>query len=240
MAGDRDTGPCFYCADLPDTGGKGGLEEEETHHASASRRVRVGDTIDLIDGAGSRAVAVVESVARNQLAFTVRERRKVAAPEPAIIIASAVPKGERFRTLIDMSSQIGVAGIIPLICERSTVKPRRSSGQRWQRIAIEACKQSRNPYIPVIHPAQDIAASLDGVPADGTIAVADAVGEAPRKVVPASGFCYFYIGPEGGFTDAERQLLLDHGARMLTLGDNILRVETAAVVAAAFGRAAGR
>lgn len=232
MTADSDAGPCFYCPDLPVVGEKAGLDEAETHHASAARRIRVGDTIGLIDGRGTLAEAVVETVARRRLSFTVRDRRDVPAPDPAVTVASAVPKGERFRTLIDMLSQIGVAGIASLTCERSTVKPRQSSVERWQRIAIEACKQSRNPWVPAIHAPRTVAESLTGLADGAAIVFADVDGAPAGEVLPTSGKLVLYIGPEGGFTDSEKKLLTDKGASALQLGGNILRVETAALVAA--------
>lgn len=227
-----DTGPCFYCPDLPEAGEKADLAEEETHHASAARRIRVGDTIGLIDGAGTRAAAVVEVVARRRLRFTVQERFLVPRPQPSVVVASAIPKGERFRVLIDMLSQVGVVGVMPLVCERGAAKPRSSAVERWQRIAIEACKQSRNPHVPVIHAPCSVTDSLATVPANGTVVFADVDGRPAADGLPESGDLFLYVGPEGGFSDAEKNLLHDRGARALNLGANILRVETAAVAAA--------
>lgn len=230
-----DTGPCFYCPDLPAEGERHRLAEAETHHAGASRRIRVGDTIGLIDGRGIRASAVVETVARRTLTFTVGERRSVPPPRPSIVVASAVPKGERFRTLIDMLSQIGVAAIVPLHCERSTVKPRRSSGERWRRIAIEACKQSRNPFVPEIAEPVNVRDSLARIGEADAVVYADAGGGALSPFIALQGDLHLYVGPEGGFTDGEKSLLAERGARAVGFGDNILRVETAAVAGAVLG-----
>lgn len=227
-----NTGPCFYCPDLPAEGETQRLAEEEARHAGASRRIRVGDTIGLIDGRGTRASGKVESVARGSLVFTVQERRRLPPPSPSVVIASAVPKGERFRTLIDMLTQIGVAAFVPLHCERSTVKPRRASLERWRRIAIEACKQSRNPFLPEIGEPATVRESLAKVAETDAVAYADAGGGPPDGLAADGGRLYLYIGPEGGLTGAEREVLAARGARPVGLGDNILRVETAAVAGA--------
>lgn len=228
----NDTGPCFYCPDLPAEGETHELAEGETHHASGARRVRVGDIIGLIDGRGTRASAVVEAIARRVLTFTVQERRSMAPPRPSIIVASAVPKGEHFRTMIDMLSQIGVAAIIPLHCERSTIKPGRTSGDRWRRIAIEACKQSRNPFVPEIAASVTVRDSLQRIGRGDVVVYADAAGGSLDPAPAVRGSLHLYVGPEGGFTDAEKKLLDDHDARPVALGGNILRVETAAVAGA--------
>lgn len=235
MPASSDTGPCFYCADLPAEGDKSCLAEAETHHASASRRIRVGDTIGLIDGRGTRASAVVETVSRRTLAFTVCRRQQLPSPSPSIVVASAVPKGERFRTMIDMLSQVGVAAIAPLHCERSTTRPRRSSGDRWRRIAIEACKQSRNPFVPEIAEPVGLRESLTRVTTTDVLAYAEAGGDPLDGLSTGGGRLYIYVGPEGGFTDNEKSLLEKRGARPVGLGDRVLRVETAAVAGAVLG-----
>lgn len=233
------TGPCFYCPDLPGEGDTAQLAEQETRHASASRRIKVGDTVGLIDGRGTHASALVQSVARQSLTLVVSERRSMLPPEPSIVVASAVPKGERFRTLVDMLSQIGVTGILPLLCERSAVQPKGSAVDRWRRIAIEACKQSRNPFVPEIEAPTRLPDSLARITQGDDVVFAEAGGGA-LNANGIDGRLFVYVGPEGGFTTGEKDLLVDNGARPVGLGDNILRVETAALAAAVLGRLSGQ
>lgn len=240
MSANEHAGPCFFCAEVPPVGGGATLDEAETHHASASRRVRVGDEISLIDGRGTRAAAVVGSVSHRALAFTVHERRRLRPPNPSVAVACAVPKGERLRTMIDMLSQLGVTAFVPLVCERSTVKPRHSLPDRWRRVAIEACKQSRNPYVPEIHEPCSVQASLAGVGDKDVIGFADIDGGTFQEILPDRGALHLYVGPEGGFTDAEIALLRACGAQPVSLGSNTLRVETAAVAGAALSLLAGK
>lgn len=227
--------PCFFCPVVPREGEQGALDKQETRHASTSRRIRVGGMIGLIDGAGVRASAVVDSVSRWALVFTVLRRRRMQPAARSLVVLSAVPKGDRFRLLIDMLSQIGVTAIAPLQCEYSTVKPKRTSVDRWRRIAIEACKQSRNPYLPKIHPPLDLRGSLALVGQQDTVIYADPRGSRfDDRLSPSAGL-YLYIGPEGGFTDAEKRLLHGAGGRSVSLGTNVLRIETAAVAGAVLG-----
>lgn len=239
MNAPRDTGPCFYCPELPAEGDAGSLDDEEARHASASRRIRAGDSIGLIDGRGTRARAVVDAVTRRSLSFTVHERWRVPPPSPAIVVATAVPKGERFRTLIDMLSQLGAAAIVPLVCEHSTVKPRSSSVARWRRIAIEACKQSRNPHVPEIVEPSSLADSLARVGAGDALIYADAAGGRLEDCLGAGARLHLYVGPEGGFSDGEKQRLAGCGARPVGFGGNVLRVETAAVAGVVLGLLSG-
>lgn len=226
------TGPCFYCPDLPAEGETAQLAEQETRHASAARRMRVGDAVGLIDGYGTRASAVVQSVARQTLTLLVSERRRVPPPAVPIVVASAVPKGERFRTMIDMLTQIGVIGIVPLLCERSTVQPKGSAVDRWRRVAIEACKQSRNPFVPEIDEPVRLSESLARVTHTDQVAFAEVGGGSLDTTAGGPERLFLYIGPEGGFTVDEKRLLTERGGRPIGLGENILRVETAAMVAA--------
>lgn len=226
------TDPCFYCPDLPAVGGSHQLSEEESRHAGASRRIRAGDTISLLDGEGTLAAAVVDAVSRRALAFTVSARRTVPPSGTALTVACAVPKGERFRTMVDMLTQIGVAGIVPLRCERSTVKPGPTTVDRGRRIAIEACKQSRNPFLPTIAAPASVHESLERNPGAAALVYAEAGGGALAAQPEGTDSLHLYIGPEGGFTDAEISLLAGRGARPVGLGGNILRVETAAVAGA--------
>lgn len=239
MNAPRDTGPCFYCPELPAEGDAGSLDDEEARHASASRRIRAGDSIGLIDGRGTRARAVVDAVPRRSLTFTVHERWRVPPPRPAVVVATAVPKGERFRTLIDMLSQLGAAAVVPLICEHSTVKPRSSSVARWRRIAIEACKQSRNPHVPEIVEPSSLAESLARVGDGDALVYADAAGGRLEDCLGASGRLQLYVGPEGGFSDGEKQRLAGSGAHPVAFGGNVLRVETAAVAGVVLGLLSG-
>ena len=231
----HDIGPCFYCPDLAEAGDKASLPEGETRHAGAARRIRVGDAIGLIDGKGMRGTGIVETVARRKLTVTIKERTRVKPPVLSLYIASAVPKGERFRTMIDVLTQIGVAGIVPLICDRSAVKPKSSSLDRWQRIAIEACKQSRNPRVPEILEPCSVRDALDAVGGQDALAFADMNGASLEGIRPSKGRLYLFVGPEGGFADSETNLLRGHGGRPLNLGGNVLRIETAAIVGAALG-----
>jgi len=232
------TGPCFYCPELPEQGGTARLEETETRHASAARRIKPGDVVGLIDGRGGRASAVVQSVARQGLTLRVSEHHRLPPPAPAVVVASAVPKGERFRHLIDMLTQLGVAGIVPLLCERSAVKPKGSAVERWRRIAIEACKQSRNPFVPEIEEPTRLPDSLSRITKVDEVIFAEA-GGGMMNAACNGGRLLVYVGPEGGFTAEEKGLLGEHGARPVALGENILRVETAALAAAVLGRLSG-
>ena len=221
----------FFHPDIPPTEHTVRLDAHEAHHAKGALRLRVGDRIKLLDGAGIIADCVIEAISRDALDASVISRELIPAPARSVHIYCALPKGDRQRNLVDMLTQIGIAEFTPIQCERSVVKPKAINMERLQRIAIEACKQSHNPFLPVLHPPADLKETIERACGAGEIClVADRGGKAIE--VPAHGHLNVFIGPEGGFTTAELRLLSEAGAQSVGLGSNILRIETAAILLA--------
>lgn len=241
------TEPLFYSEQLAEPGATLELTGDEAHHAAAARRLHEGDTLWLFDGRGGIARTTLLRVAARgrTLELRVEERRIEPPPRPAIHLACALPKGDRQQVLLDMTTQLGMTRFTPLACERGVVKPGATTMDRWKKICLEACKQSRRLHLPVIEAvstAADIAAHATAAgshvwlahPAARAASISAAVNQKTSDVT-------ILIGPEGGFTEAEIAQAVAAGARPVTLGTSILRIETAAVVlVAAFGlRTAG-
>jgi 16S rRNA (uracil1498-N3)-methyltransferase len=153
---------------------------------------------------------------------------------PALTIASAVPKGDRADWLVEKLSEIGATRWVPLRTQRSVVHPEGvSKFDRWRRIALEAAKQSKRAGVMAIDELTPVAQLLKA--SDGVSAI---VLSTSRDAVPIQSQIanhksqILYIGPEGGWTDEEETLMHSAGLTAVTLGPTILRVETAAVVAA--------
>src|SRR3972149_10910823 len=142
--------PLFYAEHLADPGATLTLTGDEARHAAASRRLVVGETLWLFDGRGGLArPTLLHAPARGRaLDLRIEERRAEPPPKPAIHLACSLPKGDRQGTLLDMATQLGITEFTPLACERSVVRPGANSAERWWRICLEACKQSRRPYLP--------------------------------------------------------------------------------------------
>lgn len=224
--------PCFYCPNIPATGESVDLDEKESHHVIGSRRLQIGQWISVIDGQGLSADARIKGINSRRVTLVIEHRKQHAVSAQQLTIATAVPKGDRFSTMIDMLTQLGVFRIIPLICERSTVKPEQRTYQRWNRIALEACKQSRNPYLPTIDEPINLNAFLDRHNwNDIPVLFADRESKGYSRRI-SSDQIVVCVGPEGGFSDNEFQQLVSRGAFGMSLGHYILRVETAAVAAA--------
>ncbi len=239
--------PLFYSEHLADPGATLTLTGDEARHAAASRRLQVGETLWLFDGHGGLARATLLHIAARgrTLDLRIEERRAEPPPKPAIHLACALPKGDRQGTLLDMATQLGITEFTPLACERSVVRPGANSAERWRRICLEACKQSRRPYLPILHASatpQEIAAQEAERANSVWIAHPSATAVAVSRAVEqnASVDATILIGPEGGFTEAEVERTTGAGAQPIALGSAILRIETAAVaLVAAFSLAAG-
>ncbi|MEK7717396.1 MAG: RsmE family RNA methyltransferase [Pseudomonadota bacterium] len=239
--------PLFYSEQLSEPSAVLTLTGDEAHHAAASRRLVVGETLWLFDGRGGLARTTLLHISAHGRALDLRveEQHTEPPPKPAIHLACALPKGDRQSTLLDMATQLGITEFTPLVCERSVVKPGANSAERWRRICLEACKQSRRPYLPILHASatpQEIVARDAGRANTVWIAHPSAAAVAVSRAVEqnASADVTILVGPEGGFTEQEVEWTTGAGAQPIALGSAILRIETAAVaLVAAFSLAAG-
>ncbi len=216
------------------------LSEDESRHASASRRLRVGDAITVFNGrglVGEGTVAAEE--AGGALRVSVSSTHSPPTPRLVIEIASALPKGDRLATLLEAIGPFAAARFTPLTCERSVVAWSPAMESRAMRVLVAACKQSRQPSLPVLAPKATVseAAALLASrcshlvvahPGGGSILdVLRPIGqEAPARLA-------ILIGPEGGFSEGEIAAATSHGARAVSLGAAVLRIELAVAAALA-------
>jgi 16S rRNA (uracil1498-N3)-methyltransferase len=226
---------------LPTSGEATTLDPDEGRHASGARRLAPGDPVTLFDGRGGVAHASLEAGAgRKQVAARVLSLERVPAPTPALRIASALPRGDRQATLLSMITQLGAASWAPLDCARSVARPGRNAAERWQRVAVAACKQSRNAWLPellteVSPPGFAAAEARRGAcylldPSEGARPLATAARAALDDRVDSIAVM---VGPEGGFDEEELRACEEAGAMRVSFGETILRTETAGVAALA-------
>ena len=221
--------PTFYLSKGFDEGSLITLSGKEAWHALGVRRLDVGDPIRLFDGKGAHALAIVESLeGRNQASLRVAELTQIPLQQPDIILASAIAKGHRQSTMLDMATQLGISAWRPLLCDRSVSRVGKNSYQRWQRICLEACKQSGSAWLPELLPAtkpEDVAIKACAEGREVLLAHPDGVdfelsSDTDKLII---------VGPEGGFTEDEVRRIVAAGATTFSLGHHILRIETAAV-----------
>ncbi len=217
------------------------LDAEEARHAGSARRLAAGDPVTLFDGRGGLAHAVLdEGTTRKTVSVRVSRVEALPARRPALRLGTALPKGDRQATLVSMATQLGVAAWAPLRCERSVARPGRNADERWRRVAIAACKQSRNAWLPELLPEADPARFADAEARRGACFVlhpgagSRPIAEAAREsLTGAPASLTVVVGPEGGLEEEEVRACEARGAVRVSLGETILRTETAAVAALA-------
>jgi 16S rRNA (uracil1498-N3)-methyltransferase len=207
------------------------LPADQTHHARDVLRIDERATVELFDDAGQ--------IAHGQLSFNGHEHATVAVSEVLpptdsfhLTIASAVPKGERADWMIEKLSELGVSHFIPLATQRSVVLPGGTNKrQRWERLAVESAKQSHRQGVMQIGDLTPLATAMTSgwylSPEPRALPIIQSLAELKTPSLR------LFIGPEGGWTDAERAAFGTAGLTPVRLTDTILRIETAAVAAAA-------
>jgi len=191
------------------------LSPEESRHAVRALRLSAGDRVTVFDPRESWS-GEIESTAGP---VTVRLLERLAAPAiPRVIVAAAVPKGARLDWMIEKLAELGVSEFVPVRFARSVTEPGEGKRKRLEKIAVAAAKQSGAPVMK-ISPEKGV----DQLPVDAILA-----SPGSSDVVPPGGGCVV-VGPEGGLTRAEESRF----PRRCSLGPTILRIETAAVIAAA-------
>jgi 16S rRNA (uracil1498-N3)-methyltransferase len=209
------------------------LTGPEGHHAAAVRRLRAGERADVSDGAGTLAEGVVS------VSMEIRVTRAVAPPQPRLVVAQALPKGDRGELAVELMTEVGVDAVLPWSAERSITRWQGDRGERalakWRSTAREAAKQSRRAWLPEIAAPVSTAALAKRVSgAAGAIVLeADAALKLHQFELPDAGDIMLIVGPEGGISPAERAALRAAGAIEARLGPTVLRTSTAGAGGAA-------
>ena len=209
------------------------LEGDEARHLARVMRAKTGDTVELFDGQGTSWTATVQAIQRNHVLLRLDQKQsETISNKPTITLAVALPKGDRQKWLIEKITELGTDSLVPLTTTRSVAEPTAAAISRLQRGVIESCKQSgRNRLLEITQPQSlhnllttssaslRILACPDGTPMQSIL------------LKPIDNIL-IAIGPEGGFTDEEIKTANASGFAQMSLCQNILRIETAAIAAA--------
>ncbi|MCI0700929.1 MAG: 16S rRNA (uracil(1498)-N(3))-methyltransferase [Planctomycetia bacterium] len=218
----------------PDVLGPGEYEltGAEAHHLRAVRRFKRGDQVTLFTGDGNEYPAEILSASKKAVLLRVLEAVAVDRELPfPLVIGSAIPKGDRADFLIEKLTELGVTQFVPLITERSIVEPKPSVVAKYQRAVIEASKQcGRNRLMAIDQPRKWVDfLKRDDLPRTRLVLHTDP----DLPAMSATGECVVGVGPEGGLSLEEISSALAAGWQLVSLGPRVLRVETAAIAAAA-------
>jgi len=210
------------------------LDRQESHHARHVLRLSVGTTIELFDGRGSLAQATIERYESSSAVCRITHAQQHPPVTPTLTIASAVPKGPRADAMVSQLSQLGADTFIPLRAEHSVAVPRPAKIDRFIKGTIESAKQCRRLHLMTIEQPCAPADAWANPDYDlKLIARPDApvIADLARKIT-ASQNVLVLIGPEGGFSPAELAAADQAGCVGWPISGNILRIETAAALAA--------
>jgi 16S rRNA (uracil1498-N3)-methyltransferase len=214
------------------------LTGEDHHYLAHVLRATAGDEVVLFDGRGGEARARVGAVTAEAIALAVGEVRRAPPPRLELTLLVALLKGEKMDLVVQKTTELGVARIVPVLAERSVVRldPGRAGARiaRWDKIATEAARQSGRADAPGIALPEEAGAAF--ARAAGFRVLFHERSDVPlRRVLPEAppAQAAIAIGPEGGFTEAEIQAATAAGFVVCGLGPRILRAETAAIAALA-------
>lgn len=225
----------FFASGVYAPGDTVALEQSDARKIRTVLRLSTGDPIELVDSSGNvYAARLLEDAARVRLERLLQE---AVPPALDIDVAQGIPKGAKMDFVIEKLSELGVRTILPVATQRVHWAPGDGKIERWRRVARAAAAQSGRTQIAQIEEARSFDellerfARYDVVLFPWEIASAEAplreilpdlLGEARRVLV--------VIGPEGGFSHDEAEHAIAAGARVISLGNRILRTETAALV----------
>jgi 16S rRNA (uracil1498-N3)-methyltransferase len=200
-----------------------------------------GDSLVLLNGHGAVAQAELLEVGNKRVAALIRTVEESQPLKPSITLLQALPKGEKAAWVIQKGVELGVSKFLFFESTHSIAKSRNGHCHRWAKVAIEALRQSGNPFVPEIRdPVSMDEVLLESNRADLKVVLDEA--ETSRSLPGCfregtPGSVVLAIGPEGGWSTEERLQLRTAGFLSATLGRYVLRTETAAIAAVAIARA---
>ena len=220
------------------------ITDSEQHHLRNVLRLTPGATIRIIDGQGNVYTAEVLDIGTNRKPSEARilTHEFQASGLPALTLFQGLPKHDKMELILQKTTEIGVTQIVPIYTEHALQQPSQQRYERWHRIVISATKQCKRTWLPKLCPPQTYAAALTQLDTFSLRLILNpSLAQHPqpqhiktvlREVSHPTSIALF-VGPEGGFSDREEAAAIQSGCIPVTLGSNILRTETAAIVAVA-------
>ena len=216
----------------------------EHHHLRNVLRTKSGEIVRMIDGKGNVYTGQILETNNAQISSKARilSHEFHAIVSPKLTLFQGLPKSDKMELILQKTTELGVTQIVPLHSEYALQKPSQNRYERWHRVLISATKQSERAWLPELCNAREFNATLaqldkfslrlllsphrDKESQVQHIQTVLRGGSRPDSIA-------LFVGPEGGFSDQEVTSAIESGCTLTTLGRNILRTETAAIVAVA-------
>lgn len=217
-------------------------DRDQCHHIRDVLRLKAKDRIHIFDGEGREYLCSIKSISNEGIILMIKERHKIGRKRVKITVACAIPKKAKMDEIIDKLTQLGVDEVIPLKTERTVVKLDKEKVKmrtaRWQKVVLAASQQSQRSSLPKVSSLKDfreVVLSSSGFdlkliphlgPKRKSLKEALGAGDAKNILV--------LIGPEGDFSDGEVKKAVNAGFISVSLGENVLRIDTAAIAVVSF------
>lgn len=203
------------------------LDRDESHHLIRVARAREGELVELFDRRGSHVLARVIDPSRDAAVLSVIEALEGREPASRVTVALALIQPEKFELVLQKATELAAWRFLPIVSERAETPLERIAAkrQRWEKIVLEAVKQSGRTHIPEI---------ADPRPFDEAISIEGAIlfeSDVEPRLLPTASSPTLFIGPEGGWSEAELKLAQSKNVAIRRLGPRRLRAETAAIAA---------
>lgn len=207
------------------------LKGEEAHHLLRVMRKKRGERVELVNGKNQLAIAEIQNLTQKEVTLKILILINQTLPKFQIIICQAIPRPQRLDTIVEKATELGMnqLWLFPgQLSEKKVISP--SQLQRLHNISIAALKQSGRLDVPQIEIKPDL---KDWKSFDLPAYFGQPSGDVPHfsKVFSKKEGLLFFIGPEAGFTEGEKNELIARGAQAVSLHPNILRTDTASLVA---------
>ena len=210
------------------------ISGDDAHHINRVLRMKAGDALSLCDGAGHEYDALIASVSPEAVSCTVSNPHASEAESPVrVTLFQCLPKTGKMELIVQKCTELGVFSVVPVQSARCVVVPGKDydkKRERYNRVALEAAKQSRRAMIPQVLPltalkkidVQSFDLFLVAYEDENTVSLKQAL-----RAANSPGSIALLIGPEGGLEEGEVRQLVQAGAVSVSLGKRILRTETA-------------
>ncbi|MEI6345678.1 MAG: RsmE family RNA methyltransferase [bacterium] len=220
-------------------------DEALVHQLKRVFRLHAGDSVILLDNTGFQYTAEIVSLEKTEGVFHVLERHEAPSARAGsglsqVILFQSLPKKDKFEYVLEKGTEIGLSGFVPVLSDRS--EKLAINEERCQRILVEASEQSERARVPTLAPICPIDELFAKYGADTEFVAfhltgkqwsVELRGEIFGQATKAGRGLGILVGPEGGWTDRELTLFKGRGVQIVTVGSQVLRTETAAIVAAA-------
>jgi 16S rRNA (uracil1498-N3)-methyltransferase len=213
------------------------LKDSEAHHIKDVLRYKIDDPILAFDGQGRIFEGRVNQVGAKEIKVKII-RSEYRKKSPCFLhLAQAIPKKQKMDFIVEKATELGTDDIMPMITERTVPRPAQEKEhifiRRWQKIALEAAKQSRQVFLPKIREIRSFSQILAVIPEEST-ALIPWTGDASIMLEDLDwdkfkAEIFVFIGPEGDFSQKEISQAREKGIIPISLGKNILKSETAAI-----------